>query len=432
MKKQMLLSLSLASALISPDLFASTFGLEENEPQGIPHHNTHFLRTQYKFDLTPSSPESVASLEKKANKLKAERMNLKSGANESSLRESTATISVPSAVVASAKVDYVDLRSTCSPVQDQKGLGACALHALEGALEQASIRKTGTYVNFSRIYAYYNARAHMGEAEKDETAYLKDDSGLTIADAAQSVLYGLLPESYLPYSDDPETFKKQPLPSKYREALKWLNTTGVSFVKVAPTKEAIDTELRRGKAVMFGMPLHESFFYESVAKTGYVPFPQAGEDVVGGHAMLIVGVDDREFSSTQGYYIVRNSWSDQWGCGGYCFIPQNVILRPEVTYDLWRISDVINIQKVDKAAQKRETRIAKNKNVPLTVVAPEIIEKASLKKTKRPFAMSLAKYVEKSQSGQSGPSESAQASSSIVVGSSHSSSSHSADDGVGS
>jgi C1A family cysteine protease len=418
MNKQIILSLSLASALVAPNLFASTFGLagEDDAPQIIPHHNPEFLRSTYKFDLTRSSPESVEKLERKAARLKAERISLKSSVDADSLRESMASVSVPSAIVANAKVDYVDLRPTCSPVQDQRALGSCAIHALEGALEQASVRKTGTYINFSRLFAYFNARAHMGEDERNERAYLQTDSGLTITDAARSVLYGLLPESSLPYSDDSFTFRQQPLPSQYRESHKWLNTEGISFVKVAPTKQDIDAQLRRGKAVMFGMPLHESFLSANVARTGMVPMPQAGEDIVGGHAMLIVGVDDRENYSTQGCYIVRNSWSDKWGQDGYCFMPQEMILRPEVTYDLWRISDVVNIQKVDEAARKKEVRMGKNKSVPQTVVDPEIIEKASLKKIKRPFAMSLAKYVDKAQSAQSEASDN-------TVSSSHSGSS---------
>ncbi len=66
--------------------------------------------------------------------------------------------------------------------------------------------------------------------------------------------------------------------------------------------------LASGYPFVFGFTVYESFESDQVAQTGHVPMPQAGEQVVGGHAVLAVGYDD----SNQ-WFIVRNSWGPELG-----------------------------------------------------------------------------------------------------------------------
>jgi C1A family cysteine protease len=46
-----------------------------------------------------------------------------------------------------------------------------------------------------------------------------------------------------------------------------------------------------------------------------MPNPKANEGVLGGHAVLIVGYDDKKQ-----YLTVRNSWSNTWGDKGYFYM----------------------------------------------------------------------------------------------------------------
>jgi C1A family cysteine protease len=83
--------------------------------------------------------------------------------------------------------------------------------------------------------------------------------------------------------------------------------------------------------------LYESFESEAVARTGKIPMPKrTKERVLGGHAMLVVGYKDKSPSlPDQGYVIVRNSWGEQWGDKGYCYIPYKMMRDSEIVLDMW-------------------------------------------------------------------------------------------------
>ena len=88
--------------------------------------------------------------------------------------------------------------------------------------------------------------------------------------------------------------------------------------------------LASGYPFVFGFTVYESFESDQVAQTGHVPMPQAGEQVVGGHAVLAVGYDD----SNQ-WFIVRNSWGPNWGMQGYFTMPYLYLLDPNLSGDFW-------------------------------------------------------------------------------------------------
>jgi C1A family cysteine protease len=56
-----------------------------------------------------------------------------------------------------------------------------------------------------------------------------------------------------------------------------------------------------------------------------LPFSQTTdyEEKWGGYAMMIVGYDDDGYgkSNGAGAFKVRNSWGDDWGDGGYRYLP---------------------------------------------------------------------------------------------------------------
>src|SRR6266850_251813 len=52
----------------------------------------------------------------------------------------------------------VDLRSKCSPVEDQGQLGSCTANALVGALEFLEIKDGAPFADLSRLFVYYNER----------------------------------------------------------------------------------------------------------------------------------------------------------------------------------------------------------------------------------------------------------------------------------
>jgi len=60
--------------------------------------------------------------------------------------------------------------------------------------------------------------------------------------------------------------------------------------------------------------------------------PEPGEKVLGGHAVALVGFDDKNKE-----FIVRNSWGSNWGDRGYFYMPYDYVLSQELSSDFWTI-----------------------------------------------------------------------------------------------
>jgi C1A family cysteine protease len=79
------------------------------------------------------------------------------------------------------------------------------------------------------------------------------------------------------------------------------------------------------RTIAFGFMVYESFESSGVARTGIVPMPKRGEQVLGGHEVLAVGF----LKSEPDYVLVRNSWGSRktggrgWGIdgSGYFLMP---------------------------------------------------------------------------------------------------------------
>lgn len=81
--------------------------------------------------------------------------------------------------------------------------------------------------------------------------------------------------------------------------------------------------------------MYESFESAAVAKTGVVPLPKLSEQMLGGHAVAVVGYDD-----AAGRFIGRNSWGAKWGQQGYFTIPYEYWTNPNLAADFWQIQGV--------------------------------------------------------------------------------------------
>ena len=70
-----------------------------------------------------------------------------------------------------------------------------------------------------------------------------------------------------------------------------------------------------------------------VAKNGIMPMPDfSKETVVGGHAVLAVGYDEKKQ-----IVLVRNSWGTGWGVKGYFWMPYAYITNTHLCDDFWTI-----------------------------------------------------------------------------------------------
>jgi C1A family cysteine protease len=218
--------------------------------------------------------------------------------------------------------DHIDLRcANMPPVYDQGQLGSCTANALCGGFE-FSLRKQGL-IDFmpSRLFVYYNERVLEGTPNEDAGAELRD--GIKVL-ASQ----GVVKESEWAYVV--EKFTEKPSAALYNEALE---NVAVQYQRINNSSlTQIKSCLAAGFPFVFGFTVFSGFESDAVAKTGKLEMPTQNEENLGGHAVMAVGYDDH----TQ-RVIVRNSWGDRWGIGGYFTMPYSYITHAELASDFWTI-----------------------------------------------------------------------------------------------
>jgi len=226
-------------------------------------------------------------------------------------------------VTPKASPNSVDLRSYCSPIENQGSLGSCTGQAIAGAIELLNKRNRKP-TDVSRLFIYYYERLLLGTVNYDSGAYIRDGIKATNH-------YGASLESYWPY--DIRKFRQEPISEAKTDAL---NRKVTRYERVNDFNGCIDA-LSNGYPVVMGFRVYESFMSTSVAKTGRMPYPNTKrERLLGGHAVLLVGYD-----KTRKVFIVRNSWGTNWGDKGYFYMPFDVV-KPNMSSDYWVIKSVNN------------------------------------------------------------------------------------------
>lgn len=219
----------------------------------------------------------------------------------------------------------VDLRSWCSPIEDQGILGSCTAHAGVALYEYFERKAYGRHIDGSRLFLYKATRNLLGW-EADDGAYLRTTM-------AAMALFGIVPEKYWPYleykfNDEPGAFLYSYAQS-YQALLYYrLDSRGITKPNLLQTiKEHLQSEL----PLIFGFTCYSSL---NSADDGNIPYPDKDEDVDGGHAVMAVGFDDDKAITncnnkklkTKGAILIRNSWGTAWGDGGYGWLPYEYVL----------------------------------------------------------------------------------------------------------
>lgn len=215
----------------------------------------------------------------------------------------------------------VDMRTTgkLPPVYDQGQSSSCTANAIGAAIEYDMHCQSRPEWTPSRLFTYYNEREMEGTVNSP-------DAGAEIRDGIKSAAkQGYVDENLWPFDLNKVTVK--PTDNVYQEASKNLIR---QYSRVPVVLHNIQNVLIHKIPIVFGITLYQSFESDSVAQTGIVPMPNPSENVVGGHAMLMVGYNETHF-------IVRNSWGAGWGEQGYCYMPIEYITNTSLADDFWAI-----------------------------------------------------------------------------------------------
>jgi C1A family cysteine protease len=184
----------------------------------------------------------------------------------------------------------------------------------------------------SRLFIYYNERRIEGTVTTDSGAMIRD--GFTTIN-----MQGVCSEQEWPYDGTaaesngtwPPSAKagQQPPQQFYTDALK---NRAITYQRVVQNSDQMKGCLASGCPIVVGFTVYSSFESQEVAETGIVPMPQPNEEVLGGHAVLVVG-----YSDEKGCFLVRNSWGTQWGISGYFWMPYAYLTESSLSSDFWTL-----------------------------------------------------------------------------------------------
>jgi len=218
--------------------------------------------------------------------------------------------------------DHVEIMGRDNPIENQGSLGSCTGNAVTSAFEIV------LDVNpKSRLFVYYNARLIENSVDIDAGAMLRDCiKGL--------IKYGVCNEYTWEY--DISKFAVKPSDSCYEEALDM--TTIIERYERVTTLKDIKIALSNGLPVIFGFAVPDYFDSEDYSNGHVLRLPTDRDAIVGGHAVVAVGYDDRE---SVPIIHVRNSWGTRWGDDGYFKMDQKWFTdKRRLCDDMWVIHPI--------------------------------------------------------------------------------------------
>lgn len=244
---------------------------------------------------------------------------------------------------AAAAPAFVDLSQQCTTIKDQGQVGACTAFATVGAMEYMEKRWNNNTQGdiFSERFTYYVTRVNVAN-------WGTDDSGAYIRDAVKSVVkYGTCKEASFPFNGD---FVQRPSAANYTEATKFGALTYATF----DTSSKADMLTAVKRTLVAGYPVIAGFTcYSNIWNAVRGVIPEANGQVIGGHAVLLVGYDDRTNRIK-----FKNSWTSAWGDNGYGYLSYNFFLKGNVS-DLWAIytskadSKILGVEVNNPAKEKQ-------------------------------------------------------------------------------
>lgn len=221
-----------------------------------------------------------------------------------------------------------DLRQLFGAALDQGPLQSCVANAIADAVRAVQVRlgaDPGVAQLPARLAIYWLARAYLHEQTID--------AGSFIHLAFQGLnTFGFAPESAWPY--EPENVSRMPPLGMIAKAFDQRDSDrpDVDYRRILSTGGAMVDDIKRalgnGFPVVFGVDVSRAFVNGDLGPTGIAQAPGGGDEIAGGHAMLLGG-HQREFAWA------RTSWGDGYGEHGWFRISWDYL---ETADDVWMVA----------------------------------------------------------------------------------------------
>lgn len=228
----------------------------------------------------------------------------------------------------------IDYTSQMTPVRDQGDEGTCvAFASVVGVKEYEDKKEYRKLIELSPRYVY-------SLCKKNDR--FPDEEGTYPRIAMKMLLkYGVCLESLWPYKPFQSNDHK---PGADQKAKTYRIK---AYARLKGTAEMKRSLMINGP-FLAGVLVYESWFTNRVAKTGLIPMPKKGEEIAGGHAICIMGYDERKK-----LFKFKNSWSKKWADKGYGYLTYPYIQK--YCQDAWSATDLIeNPKALVKLMQKSD------------------------------------------------------------------------------
>jgi len=198
-----------------------------------------------------------------------------------------------------------------------------------------------TFEILSALFLYQAAHRSIGDITK-----LEDSPGTSIRKVIETLVrLGIPPEDKWPYPTNEQTINEQTIIAKLKTSPS--PDCYFSAQKIRITKYfRLDQKLRANRNLLLiqikailasGVPcmfaIKAMDALNKIDENAYVPYSSESEDA--GHALIVAGYDDTigfgdrtsgSAENQKGALLIRNSWGDSWGKGGYAWLPYEYML----------------------------------------------------------------------------------------------------------